>query len=180
MIKIKTLISIFGIVLFPLLAIAQSGGTFVMQKSAIAGGGDRSTGGSFVVDGTIGQTVAGTQSAGGTFSVQSGFWASGTAASAPQTHTVCDFDGDGKSDVSVYRESEGNWYILNSATNTVIGVHFGNVGDRIVPGDYDGDGKADFAVWRPANGTWYLLLSTGAFTGIQFGSPTDIPAQGDF
>src|SRR5438094_1473882 len=88
---------------FSVLSIAQSGGTFVMQKSAIAGGGDRSTGGSFIVNGTIGQTVAGTQSVGGTFSVQTGFWAGGVTVAAPR-RAISDFDGDGKSDISVFRE----------------------------------------------------------------------------
>ena len=36
------------------------------------------------------------------------------------------------------------------------------------------DGKTDPAVYR--DGTWFLFLSTGTFTGIQFGTPTDIPA----
>src|SRR5437899_5103310 len=93
------LVGLFSLLMFP-----QSGGTFVIQKSVIAGGGDRSTGGSFIVDGTIGQTVAGTQSTGGTFSLQSGFWPGASAITAPR-RAISDFDGDGKSDVSVFRES---------------------------------------------------------------------------
>ena len=62
MIKIKTLVSIFGIILLPLLAVAQSGGTFVIQKSVIAGGGGSGSGGTFTMNGTIGQSFAGTTS----------------------------------------------------------------------------------------------------------------------
>ena len=51
---------------------AQSGGTFSITKSVIAGGGGRVAGGTFTVDGTIGQSVAGTTSAGGAFSLKSG------------------------------------------------------------------------------------------------------------
>ncbi|MFN0277278.1 MAG: hypothetical protein ACKVRN_01620, partial [Pyrinomonadaceae bacterium] len=53
---------------------AQSGGTFLIEKNVIAGGGGSAAGGVFALDGTIGQSVAGTSSSGGVFSVDSGFW----------------------------------------------------------------------------------------------------------
>jgi len=59
------------------LTIAQSGGSFTITKSVIAGGGGSASGGSFTVDGTIGQAAAGTISNGGTFSVESGFGQAG-------------------------------------------------------------------------------------------------------
>ncbi len=60
---------------------AQSGGLFVIPKSVIAGGGGNSNGGIFVLDGTVGQSVAGTSSTGGDFAVTGGFWG-GAAATA--------------------------------------------------------------------------------------------------
>ena len=60
-------------------ALSQSGGNFTMNKSVIAGGGGHASGGSFVVDRTIGQSVAGTTSTGGSFSLGSGFWGGGSA-----------------------------------------------------------------------------------------------------
>ncbi len=93
---------------------------------------------------------------------------------------VADFDGDGKSDVSVWRSTDGNWYWINSANSTVSAFHFGSSGDVIVPGDYDGDGKTDFAVFRPSTGTWFISGTTAGFSGTQFGLSTDLPAQGDF
>lgn len=93
---------------------------------------------------------------------------------------ISDFDGDGKSDVSVWRNSDGNWYWINSSDSTVSAFHFGSSGDIIVPGDFDGDGKADFAVFRPSLGTWFISGTTAGFSGTQFGLPTDLPAQGDF
>ena len=89
----------------------------------------------------------------------------------------CDFDGDGKTDVSVFRPSTGAWYLLQS-TAGFAGLTFGASTDRIVPGDYDGDGKTDVAVFR--SGTWYLNRTTLGFTGIGFGAATDIPTPGDF
>ncbi|MEO6391640.1 MAG: VCBS repeat-containing protein [Pyrinomonadaceae bacterium] len=91
-----------------------------------------------------------------------------------------DFDGDGRSDVSVFRPSEGNWYLLQT-TAGFAARQFGANGDITVAADYDGDGKADIAVFRPANGYWYQLSSsTGAFTAQQFGANGDRPVPADF
>ncbi len=92
-----------------------------------------------------------------------------------------DFDGDGKTDVSVFRPSGGYWYISQSSNNAFRADQFGANGDLIAPGDYDGDGKTDTAVFRPSNGYWYFLdSSTGGFRFTQFGQAGDIPATGDF
>ena len=92
-----------------------------------------------------------------------------------------DFDGDGKADVSVFRQGEGNWYITNSSNNSFRAEHFGANGDAIAPGDYDGDGKTDTAVFRPSNGYWYILNSSdNSVRTTQFGQSGDLPATGDF
>jgi uncharacterized delta-60 repeat protein len=100
--------------------------------------------------------------------------------SEPAVHrTPYDFDGDGKADVSLFRPSEGDWYLLQS-TAGFLGFHFGAAADKIAPADYDGDGKADFGVFRPSENTWYLQNSTTGFTAANFGIAEDIPQPGDF
>jgi len=89
-----------------------------------------------------------------------------------------DYDGDGKSDVSVFRPSENVWY-LNQSTNGFSAVRFGNSTDKIVPADYDGDGRTDIAVYR--DGIWYWLNSSnGGFNAVQFGQAGDVPVPADY
>ncbi len=93
-----------------------------------------------------------------------------------------DFDGDGKTDIAVYRSPGGIWYFLQSSDNSVHGFQFGNgqFEDTPVPGDYDGDGKTDFAVRRNSSGIWYINRSRDGFTALQFGFGSDIPEPGDY
>ncbi|HEX8738306.1 MAG TPA: FG-GAP-like repeat-containing protein [Pyrinomonadaceae bacterium] len=99
---------------------------------------------------------------------------------APSNPPLFDFDGDGRSDLSVFRPSTGFWYVINSQNNSFSGVQFGASGDLTAPADYDGDGKTDFAVFRPSDGTWYIMQSTAGFRAAQFGANGDIPVPGDF
>jgi uncharacterized delta-60 repeat protein len=94
-----------------------------------------------------------------------------------------DFDGDGKSDLSVFRPSTGYWYIARPngiPSQNFDAVQFGASGDVIVPADYDGDGKTDVAVFRPSDGTWYLQQSTAGFKPLAFGQSGDIPMPADY
>ncbi|HEX8737389.1 MAG TPA: VCBS repeat-containing protein, partial [Pyrinomonadaceae bacterium] len=100
---------------------------------------------------------------------------------APPPNRTADFDGDGKTDVSVFRPASGDWYVTNSGNNQFVATQFGASGDIIVPGDYDGDGKTDRAVYRPTDGTWYILRSSdNQFVARQFAVPGDLPAPGDY
>src|SRR5262249_53329095 len=67
------------------------------------------------------------------------------------------FDGDGRSDITAYRD--GIWYVLRSSDSGVTATEWGGlVQDIPVPQDYDGDGEVHVAVYR--DGTWYILRSS--------------------
>ena len=70
---------------------------------------------------------------------------------------AADYDGDGKTDLGVFYNVTGRWYI-RSLTNGVLAWNFnwGWPGAKPVPGDYDGDGKADLAVFDTNLGNWYI------------------------
>ena len=99
-------------------------------------------------------------------------------ANAVPDNTDFDYDGDGRADISVFRPSNGVWY-LDRSTAGFTAVAFGASTDRIVPADYDGDGKSDIAIYR--EGEWWILQSSdGVVRAHPFGSGEDKPQPGDF
>jgi len=90
-----------------------------------------------------------------------------------------DFNGDAKSDLTIYRPSTGTWWTLQSNTGNYSTARFGLPSDKPVAGNYDGDNKADIAVYR--DGTWYILQSSDGIVRIEnWGLGEDIPVQADY
>jgi hypothetical protein len=99
--------------------------------------------------------------------------------SNPPRPATSDFDGDGRTDIAVWRPSSGLWYIIDSSTGVGHEQAWGETGDIPVPGDYDGDGRTDIAVWRPSSGLWYIIdSSTGVGHEQAWGETGDIPVPG--
>jgi WD40 repeat protein len=99
--------------------------------------------------------------------------------SSPSKNRVADFDGDRRTDISIFRPTSGEWELENSSTGQLEFPRFGLRGDIMAPGDYNGDGTTDIAVFRPSNGTWYIRRGD-SYTTLQFGVVGDIPVPGDY
>lgn len=88
-----------------------------------------------------------------------------------------DFDGDGQSDVSVFRPSDRYWY-LNRSTAGPAYMQWGLATDKLAAGHYDGDGKTDVGVYR--DGIWYEFSSVSGYQFTFFGTAGDRPMFADF
>lgn len=93
-----------------------------------------------------------------------------------------DFNGDGKSDLTVFRTSNNTWYVKN-----VFNLPWGRAdkGDIPVPGDYNGDGKADLAVFNPNTAEWSIQTGQQSKTEemyIRWGGyeKNEVPVQADY
>ena len=101
-----------------------------------------------------------------------------TVNQAGTRSTPFDFNGDARTDISVFRPANATWWIANSGGG-VSAYAFGIPTDRIVPADFDGDFKTDIAVYR--QGTWYVLRSSdGTFAINSWGTSSDIPLPADY
>jgi len=101
---------------------------------------------------------------------------SGTAAGG----TVNDFDGDGRSDIVVFRGGAWLFHDLASGTQTS-GVWTGSEAGCIpAPMDYDGDGKVEFT--QLCNGAWHFYNDDGSYNkGIWTGGVLgDLPVPADY
>ncbi|HMH52396.1 MAG TPA: Ig-like domain repeat protein [Candidatus Acidoferrum sp.] len=119
------------------------------------------------------------------------FWSGSTSLPLSQSvkATAGDFDGDGKTDLAVYRKATGEWFIQGSATGFET-VTFGapatsGLGDIPVPRDFDGDGETDLAIYREATGEWFIQGSATGSRALTFGAPLssglgDTPVPADF
>ena len=107
----------------------------------------------------------------GTWYVRGQFWTQfGEPGDVP---VPGDYDGNGTTDLAVYRPSTGGWYVRDQLA--IVG--FGGPGFVPVPADYNGDGTTDIAVYHSSGGVWYVRDQFW----LSFGDPgQDTPVPGDY
>ena len=99
---------------------------------------------------------------------------------------INDFTGDGISDLAVYQESSGQWFILGGDGALLAwGLPWGGPGYTPVRGDYNGDGLSDLAVYHEAGGCWFGRTCPPAadsllFWAMPWGGPGFAPVSGDY
>ena len=111
-----------------------------------------------------------------------------------------DYEGDGITDIAVFRPSTGEWFVLRSSSLTLltlvwggrtdipaqgdydgdctieVTLVWGGGADIPVPADFDGDSKADVAIFRPSTGEWFIRQSTTlTMVRLVWGGGSDIP-----
>lgn len=102
-----------------------------------------------------------------------------------------DYNGDGITDLGVYRFATGYWY-TRPLTNDQLTIFGGSywLGPRLasaggyvsVAGDYDGDGLTDPAMYRELTGGWSALFSGSGYAYVSgtFGGPGYTAIQADY
>lgn len=87
-----------------------------------------------------------------------------------------DYNGDGTSDIAVFRPWSGLWAIRDLTR-----FYFAAQGDLPASGDYDGDGTTDIAVFRraPAPALWAIKNISRVYFGDGWDSPVPADYNGD-
>ncbi|HET7697851.1 MAG TPA: VCBS repeat-containing protein [Vicinamibacterales bacterium] len=104
------------------------------------------------------------------------------------TVTPGDFNGDGITDLFLYR-STGDWYrVLFTPDGVVYDGGAWSPGWNVSRGDFNADGRADLYVYNPSTGRWFVMIteSNGGMTpygGVTWASGfqvtiTDVDADG--
>ena len=97
-----------------------------------------------------------------------------------EVRTKFDYDGDDRTDISVFRPGNRTWYVVRSSNGVTDFSPLNISSDKIVPADFDGDGKTDIAQFNSATGTWYLLRSQLGYITVRFGASGDLPVPADY
>jgi hypothetical protein len=104
---------------------------------------------------------------------------------APETQSSnprYDFDGDGKADIVIFRNSDAKISVTLSSTGDELISPTGNKNWIPTIADYDGDGKADFSWWIPSQKTWRIYESSSNYqettSRIVIGGALDTPLPG--
>ena len=82
-----------------------------------------------------------------------------------------DYNGDGTSDIAIFRPTSGLWAIRGISR-----IYFGGSTDRPIPGDYNGNGTSDVGIFRKSAGLWAIR----GITRLYYGTSADQPVPSDY
>jgi gingipain R len=82
-----------------------------------------------------------------------------------------DYDGDGTSDLAIFRGNSGLWAVKN-----ITRVYFGSPPDIPVSGDYYGDGTSEIGIYRNSSGLWAIHENFR----VCLNTPMDTPVARDY
>jgi hypothetical protein len=104
-----------------------------------------------------------------------------------------DWDGNGTTQVGLFRPATGEWFLDYNGNRTWDGCSkdrclgsFGSAADLPVSGDWNGTGTSKIGVFRPSTSRWFLDFNgNGQWDGCgidlcvtSFGQAGDIPVTG--
>jgi hypothetical protein len=89
--------------------------------------------------------------------------------------------GNSQSDISVFRPTDGYFFVKQPTTGALFLKQFGGAGDVPVNGDFFGNGHNDIAVYQSSTSTFYYEDPvTGGFGTVQLGVAGDVPVPADY
>lgn len=169
----------------PYLSPAPSGAeTFASAFGGATGGNPNGTWSLYIMDDFAddGGSIANGWSL--TFTTASATCSSTPGPTEPERAVRADFDGDGSTDLSIFRPSTGSWWV-NRSTDGIGVRNWGVNGDVPFSADFSGDKDADFGIFRPQADPvemdfWLLNTPSFNYEAITWGIPGDIPFGGDY
>lgn len=102
-----------------------------------------------------------------------------TSRNCGDVPVVGDWDGDGQTDLGVFRRAATPKFRLRQPDTTATDVTMGAPAAEPVTGDWNGDEETDLGTWDRAGKTFSLSTAQGTKT-IGFGGHQDMPVTGDW